>query len=216
MPEPKVLLLPLKSGETFLMRYASVFRGSGDVPILLEKTTNYLENEAACQLIAEYLPKVKMVFMVREPVERAYSNYLWTKKNGLEVLSFEEAVEQEGQRENPLGAEKEYARPFDYLIRSDYARFAERYYQALGKDRVWFGLFERLISDPGAFFRDLLEFIGASQIPLEDLQVPIPEWNLAPGPQISQTTKERLRQRMRFSVDRFAELTGLDVGLWGY
>jgi hypothetical protein len=44
------------------------------------------------------LPKVKLIVLLRDPVERAYSHYQMEKRKGRELLSFEEAIEQEESR----------------------------------------------------------------------------------------------------------------------
>src|SRR5205814_1822572 len=74
--------------------------------------------------------------------------YLWTKKNGLESLAFEEAVRLEGRRPSPLPPERDYARPYDYLPRGRYDVFAERWLAALGRTRVLFALYEDLVTKP--------------------------------------------------------------------
>ena len=114
MPEPKVFMGAEQPRPEYARRYAALFAAAGARTALGEKTSYYLENEAACTLIRRHLPDVHMLFVVREPVARAYSNYLWTKKNGLESLAFEEAVRLEGRRPSPLPplpAESSYNQP---------------------------------------------------------------------------------------------------------
>ena len=55
-----------------------------------------------------------MLFLVREPAARAHSIWLWSTGNGVETLSFAEAVELERrgvERTSPLGPGREDARP---------------------------------------------------------------------------------------------------------
>src|ERR1700736_5930794 len=115
IPEPKVFFGPPRDQGWYYRRYQELFGAAAGKRARGEKTSNYLESEIACARIATFLPHVRMLFILREPVARAYSNYLWTKKNGLETLSFEEAVELEGKRPSPLPPEKSHARPYDYL-----------------------------------------------------------------------------------------------------
>ena len=63
-----------------------------------EKSTDYLESADAAARIARDLPQVKLIFILREPVSRAYSNYLWSKMNGLEKEDFATALRLEEQR----------------------------------------------------------------------------------------------------------------------
>lgn len=217
IPEPKVFLLPNADGVAeYLRRYEEAFASAGGRPILGEKTSYYLENESAPERIAQTLGTVRMLFIVREPVDRAYSNYLWSRKNGLETLSFEEAVRLEGTRPSPFGPDREYVRPFNYLSRGDYATFAERYYQRFGRDAVRFVLYDDLERRPAAIVDDIQEFIGAKQIPM-DAQA-LGRINVAAdtGPPLDAATKASLRSRMAPLVRRFGDVSGLDVGVWGY
>jgi hypothetical protein len=215
-PEPKVFMGPPQTGEAYRTRYAELFAGAGDERVLGEKTTNYFESEVCCQRIASHLPGVRTVFLVREPVARAYSNYLWSRKNSLETLGFEEAIEREGQRPSPLPPEKAHARPFDYLIRGDYATFAERYYAAMGRERVAFFLYEDIEAHPDALLGAVQRFIGVEPLPADRLDVGVVNSARDEGPPIDPRTEHTLRRRMAPLVRRFAELTGLDVRAWGY
>ena len=59
----------------------------------VKKSADYLENPQVAQRIKQCLPDVKLVFVLRKPIERAFSNYLWSCKNGIETLPFGEALE---------------------------------------------------------------------------------------------------------------------------
>jgi hypothetical protein len=67
-----------------------------------EKSTNYLESATTAMRIQEHLPWVKLIFILREPVERAFSNYLWSKTNKMENEDFETALALEQERERSL------------------------------------------------------------------------------------------------------------------
>ena len=93
-PEPKFFLVDdlYRRG---LEYYARTW--FGNVPagcVTGEKSTNYLESSIAAQRIRQDLPEVNLVFIFRNPVERAYSNYLWSCKNGLEAEEFRVALAQ--------------------------------------------------------------------------------------------------------------------------
>ena len=69
-----------------------------------EKTTSYLESSRAAERIHQHLSQVKLIFILREPADRAYSNYLWSCMNGLESEDFETALNLEEQREREVPA----------------------------------------------------------------------------------------------------------------
>ena len=216
MPEPKVFMGPEQPGSVYAARYAALFEAAGERRALGEKTTYYLENEACCALIRRHLPAVRLVFVVREPVARAYSNYLWTKKNGLETLPFDEAVRLEGRRASPLPPERDYARPYDYLARGRYDVFAARWYAALGRERVAFLLYEDLVGTPEPVLARLQAFIGVPVTPLGADDLGVINSAGTTGPPLDAALERALRERMAPAVRRFAALTGLDVGRWGY
>ena len=55
--------------------YASRFADFTDKPMIGEDSTIYLQSEVAAARIAETLPEVRLIFMLRDPVKRAYSQY---------------------------------------------------------------------------------------------------------------------------------------------
>jgi LPS sulfotransferase NodH len=216
VPEPKVLVTPNESGTAeYLRRYATAFAAADAQVALGEKTSYYLEHTEVPHRIADALGHVRLLFIVREPVQRAYSNYRWSRQNGIETLSFDEAVRLEGTRGNPLGPERAYARPFDYLARGDYATFAERYYSRFGREDVRFVLYEDLERRPAEVMQEVQRFIGVAPIPM-DAQA-LGRINAAPDAgQLPPALEASLRERMAPLVRRFASVSGLDVSCWGY
>jgi hypothetical protein len=63
-----------------------------------ERSSLLLFGDWAAERIARNLPATKLIFLLRNPVDRAYANYRFTALSGFETLSFEDALEQEKQR----------------------------------------------------------------------------------------------------------------------
>jgi hypothetical protein len=118
-PEPKFFLRDELYAKGLSHYSQAWFAGVGDDQVAGEKSTDYLESAPAAERIARDLPRVKLVFILREPVGRAYSNYLWTKMNGLETESFAAAIRLEEQRERELPeASALHGAVFIFLARS--------------------------------------------------------------------------------------------------
>src|SRR5262245_17165069 len=99
IPEPKVCLRNHPAGDPGLIcHYNEYFAAAPVGQVRVEKTSNYFENDLARERLARLLPQARFVFMLREPVARAYSNWLWSRKNGLETLPFDKAIQLEGRR----------------------------------------------------------------------------------------------------------------------
>jgi hypothetical protein len=149
-------------------------------------------------------------------VQRAYSNYLRSKENGLEDLPFEQAVELEGSRPCPLPPEKAYAKPHDYLIRGHYDIFAERYLKAFDRDKIGFFIFEDIQARPHQLLLEIQKFLGVSPIDPEKLNPGRINGLNHPAPDLDPRLEKKLRARMAPHVVRFHQLTGVDVSAWGY
>jgi hypothetical protein len=217
IPEPKVFMTDAGSPAAFRERYRAFFDANHGDLIRGEKTSYYLESDPAREWIGATLPNVRIAFTVREPLDRAQSNWRWSRQNGLETLSFGDAIAKEAERVNPLPAERSYARPFAYLERADYGDFARRWFKTLGRDRVAFFLFEDLVSAEGHHVvRQMLEFIGADPCDLGSIPTGIGNETDAAADKLDPDLRERLRDRLRPLVEDFASTTGVDVGRWGY
>jgi hypothetical protein len=98
-----------------------------------QTSPRYLYDPAAPARIHATLPHVRLVFTLRSPVDRAYSQYWHSVKQGFETLSFEEALERERERLS-LGAEAR--RDFSYVDRGRYAVQLLRYLERFPRERI--------------------------------------------------------------------------------
>jgi hypothetical protein len=63
-----------------------------------EKSPSYLFHPHAAKRMSEAVPEARLIVLLRNPVDRAYSHYHHTKRQGFETLRFEEAIEAEETR----------------------------------------------------------------------------------------------------------------------
>jgi hypothetical protein len=166
-PEPKFFLVD-ELYEKGLAHYATTW--FGDVPagrIAGEKSTDYLESATAAERIGRDLPDARLVFILREPVDRAYSNYLWTRMNGLEHESFADALALEEERERTLPPRLTFARPYSYFSRGLYADLLQPYVDRFAPDRLLVLKFEDLAERPRALLETLHAFLGVDVRPTD-------------------------------------------------
>jgi hypothetical protein len=116
-PEPKYFLHNV--GSNIEDYRSSLFADAqADHLLLGEKSTSYYEHPQIIPLIKEMMPDVKLIFLIRNPLERALSNYFFSLENGLETRSLEEVF-----LENvppPKTGLKISVDPFNYIGRGDY------------------------------------------------------------------------------------------------
>src|SRR5206468_3218464 len=101
-PEPKFFLADDLYARGLQYYFDTWFAGAASFRAAGEKTTNYLESVAAASRIHANLPHVQLVFILREPARRAYSNWAWSRMNGMEAEDFATALEREDARERHL------------------------------------------------------------------------------------------------------------------
>lgn len=105
--------------------------------------------------IRDRLGHPKIVLALRDPVEKAYSQYMHLVRDGRETLSFAEALAaEEGRTRQGYGA------LWRYVASVLYAEPTERFLESFGPDRVRVVFFEDLVRDPQGTMRDLLSFLG--------------------------------------------------------
>lgn len=164
-PEPKFFLDDAVYARGLDYYSNTWFRNIAADKVAGEKSTNYLENSLAASRIAEHLPGVKLIFMLRDPVERAYSNYRWSRMNGIEEEVFERAMELElaGAREVP--EHLRYARPFAYLERGLYARLLAPWFERFPRGHILCLRFEDIVAGGRDVARSLHAFLGVAERP---------------------------------------------------
>ncbi|MBM6402709.1 sulfotransferase [Phycicoccus sp. CSK15P-2] len=147
---------------------ARVARRTGRRPVTGEASPYYMFHPLAPERIARDLPHAKVVVMLRDPVERAYSAYTHESARGFETESFERALELEPER--LAGVEERFARdPHHvslehqhnaYLSRGHYAEQLERLAAHLGRDRILVVDSDELFLDAGPVLRGVGDFLG--------------------------------------------------------
>ena len=169
-PEPKFFLVN-ELYEKGLNYYAKWFDGAMSGQLSGEKSTNYLESPVAARRIRHDLPHAKLVFILRDPVERAYSNYLWTRMNGLETEQFTTALSLEAKRESDLAPSLRYARPFSYFSRGLYADLLQPYFELFPRNQIHVLRFEDIRDNPTGLATELARFLGIEPRPRDALAV---------------------------------------------
>lgn len=121
-----------------------------------EASTWYLYSPTAAATIRERVPEAKIIAMLRNPVERAFSSYLFRLQNGWETYAnFKAAVRAEPQRISE-GAEWD----FHYVAAGLYHRQLARYYDLFPSDQIKVLLHEDFRQSPEECLRSVCGFLG--------------------------------------------------------
>jgi hypothetical protein len=213
-PEPKFFLVD-RLYEKGLQYYSDTWFADAPAGLLAgEKSTDYLESPEAAGRIARDLPDVKLVFILREPADRAYSNYLWTRMNGLETEDFKTALRLEDEREKTLPEKWKFTRPFSYFSRGLYSELLEEYFKRFRREQIRMLRFEDILDRPQHIARQLHEFLGVEFRPqdVEGLGVINPSEKR--GETMDDDIRRDLQARYAGPNRRLAALLGPDFEMW--
>ncbi|WP_345568496.1 sulfotransferase [Nonomuraea rosea] len=138
-----------------------------------ESSPYYLFHPLAGERIAADLPGVKLIVLVRDPVERACSAHAHELARGFETEShFEYAVELEARRlagaeellrESPFALHHSH-RHHAYLARGRYAEQLDRLEPLIGRERILVLDSHRFFKEPEGVYDRVLEFLGVPHL----------------------------------------------------
>lgn len=159
-PEPKYFLNKKFEDVNIGSYYAELYFPDSGVRLFGEKSTSYYEVEEVPCLLHKVFPDSKIVFMLRNPVWRALSNYFFSVDNGLESRSLTEVF----LDNKPLKTQSNVSvDPFNYLGRGEYVVFLKRYLEYFNQEQVKILFFEDFIGSIDEF-NDLCAFLGVRKI----------------------------------------------------
>jgi len=213
-PEPKYFLVDETYNRGMGYYSSRWFSNAGNAKILGEKSTNYLESSVASERIHKNLPGVKLIFILREPAERAYSNYLWSRMNGWEHENFATALALEKQRERDLPKKLRYVRPYAYFARGLYADMLRPYFERFDRKQILCLRFDEILEMPEILTQHLHQFLGIHLRPGDVKNLGV----INPSRKEEDTMTDEIRQRLysRYAEPnrRLARLLGKRFKVW--
>ncbi|GGD05243.1 sulfotransferase domain-containing protein [Nocardioides daphniae] len=151
-------------------------RRLGHRPISGEASPYYLWDHRVAGEVHAIAPEVKAIALLRDPVERAWSHYHERRKNGVEPLSFVDALAAEptrleGELERMAADRTYYSEAHDwytYRSRGIYLPSLENWWSTFGREQLLVLRSEDLYADVQGTFDTVCEFLGLPQHRLPD------------------------------------------------
>jgi hypothetical protein len=133
-----------------------------------ESSPYYMFDPRVPGRMRELLPQTKIIFLLRNPVSRAYSHFQHSVRRGREPLTFEAALEAEPARlageEERLLAETDYRseahRNYSYAARGVYVDQLRRFEAHYPRKQMLVVQAERMFKSPRDVFAEVLAFLG--------------------------------------------------------
>lgn len=181
-----------------------------------EASPYYLFRPLAAERIARTLPDVKLIAILRNPVDRAYSHYHHNVKGKGEALSFEAALEKEPERlageveritrDDAYRGEKHQR--YSYLARGIYVDQLKRWFSVFPREQMLIVKSEDFYADRPGALQTVLRFLG------------LPAWapkgyrhyNVGGYSRLDSSTRKRLVEYFRPHNQRLYEYLGRDFG----
>ena len=179
-----------------------------------EATPYALFHPLAARRLREIAPEAKLIVLLRDPVNRAYSHYLLERTRGDEPLEFSAALDAEPRRlqdEEPrLCREPAYRseahKHFSYAARGIYAPQLERWFESFPREQFLLVRSEDLYQRTAGTYAEVTGFLGIDP----ELRAPFTVHNQTAGPPLDAAIRDRLSQQFAPWNARLPDLLGWD------
>jgi hypothetical protein len=149
--------------------------GGGEATVSGDDSPYYIFHPMVPARVAKDLPDVKLIALLRNPVDRAYSHYNHELRRDRETLSFEQALDKEAERlegeEERMAVDPSYVsfehQRHSYVARGRYAEQLDRWFALFPRERILVLQSEEMFRDPGPVYNRVLDFLDlpASDVP---------------------------------------------------
>jgi len=169
-------------------------------------TPFYIWNPLVTQRIHDIFPKIKLIAILRNPIDRAYSNYFLGVRSGTENLSFEEAIGKEIELlgKESLSDQAIYQRPRSYITKGFYAHQLKPWFEIFRKEQLLILQTEKFATDSSSIFFEIFDFLQLPRHTIHEFK----KMNVAKYPPMKEETRMFLKEYYRKYNDDLYALLG--------
>lgn len=139
-----------------MMQYETLWPDTDTTSVRGEVSPTYLHDPEVCARISERIPEARLLVVLRDPIDRAYSHFVMDRRRGWEdIHDFDDALARE-----PVGTDSFWWGRRHYIRHGLYADNVQRYLESFSRDQIQIMFFDDLVRDSGSFVRKILEFVG--------------------------------------------------------
>ncbi|WP_394176769.1 sulfotransferase domain-containing protein [Thalassotalea litorea] len=164
-----------------------------------EASTFYSFHPLAAKRLHSLIPKVKIIFVLRNPVDRAIHHYLDSKRHNREYLPFINALQIEEKRLAWTLKNKDYKSGTfihaTYKSRGHYQEQIERYLKLFPKEQIKLVSIEELKRAPNKVLLDVYRFLGVENIDMRIDSIHLPQAELEQEPEVRSYLKNYFSKR---------------------
>lgn len=142
------------------LEYLQLFAGAEAFRVRGEASPSYLWDKDAAIRISERVPEARIIILLRDPVERAYSHYLMDVREGLQRHPFLQALLIDDKIEERRWGTRSHL----YVDLGMYASQIRRYMDVFPREQILIVDFELLALERDRLFDELADFLKISQL----------------------------------------------------
>ncbi len=146
--------------------YQAHFSEGAHFPARGESSPLYMYYPRSAERIRHYVPDVKLIAILRHPADRAYSQYLMKRRDGIERLKFGDALAAEERR-----IADGWSHHWHYRRRGFYAAQLRLYFDLFKREQLRVYLYEDYVADPVGLMQDIFRFLGVDDSFVPDMSV---------------------------------------------
>jgi hypothetical protein len=144
--------------------YLRLFEKADGYIAIGEATPGYLWDPDAPKLIHQTVPHARIIMILRDPIERAYSQYLQSVKySGMKASFYDELMRDYKSQEKLYGPSQLY------VEMGMYYKQVNRYFDIFGREKIKVIIFEEFTQHPAQTVNEVLAFLGVNYTVTADI-----------------------------------------------
>src|SRR5215471_4525591 len=185
------------------------FRSRAQSKTFGEVTPSYLYWKPALERIHAYNPQIKLVILLRNPIDRAFAHWNMQRFKNREALDFLDALKEEPRRiAQPLSIE---SRRFAYVDRGFYSMQLERVFKSFPREQVHIVKFENFRDRKQESLDSIFDFLGVKRIRIGRDK----DRNVVPYERAMKAEERKyLAEVFAAEIGKLEEMVGWDLAEW--
>lgn len=156
-----------RTAVTGLTEYGHLYERARQCQVLGDVSPVYLYWPSTAGTLRQCVPRIRIIVILRHPVDRAFSAYMHAQREGKEpIADFREALAAEPER-----IAQDWGFLWRYAALGDYLPQLRRYFDRFSSEQIKVVLYEDLQDDPVALCRQLQAFVGVDASLVPDVSV---------------------------------------------
>ncbi|MDE5069556.1 MAG: sulfotransferase, partial [Trichodesmium sp. St4_bin8_1] len=178
-----------------------------------EASPSYFDAPDVPARLFHFFPRIKLIVLLRNPVDRTISNYYHEVRSQAESMSIEEVINSRLEKLNKISSsfvtEKDYWNyQGDYIASSIYLDWLKKWLNIFPREQLLILPSEKFYSQPKTIMKQVFNFLGLSDYQIQNY----PKLNYGSYAPISKSLRQKLNDYFQYHNQRLEEYLGIKFG----